>query len=137
MYQMQKGARVDGGVSTINLLPEGQKRMDANAAAYEQWPGNYGVSSRQDFLNNPVAQERAMAGFIQAADRQLRYYGAYRQLGNEIKDDDQPVTITSGGLLAAAHRQGAKRVAEYLDFLAASGWRPDYSGLDSKRNERV
>ena len=67
----------------------------------------YGVTSFEEFLNDPVAQEKAMEGFL------AKYQGYLKNsevVGEDIEIDQGgktfTLTITEDGLLAAAHHAG-------------------------------
>ncbi len=112
-YQMQVGALKDAGM------------IDAKG----KWTGKYGAFSKADFLKNPVAQEKALADFMTAAERQLRSKGATKFVGQGIKGKVAPFNVTESGLLAAAHKEGAGRVNQYLQHLRNNGWVSDEKGF--------
>ena len=79
----------------------------------------YGVTSFEEFLNDPVAQEKAMEGFL------AKYQGYLKNsevVGEDIEIDQGgktfTLTITEDGLLAAGSPRGAN-------------WRPEFrAGFD-------
>ena len=91
------------------------------------WTGRLGIHSKQDFLNNPSAQERVIAEHLANLDRQLRIKGATTHIGQQIDGIQAKITITMPGLVAAAHRRGAEAVTQYLQHLQKHGWRSDPS----------
>lgn len=82
-----------------------------------QWTGKHGVHSDADFLNNPRAQELAAADYHEANIRYLKVNGAWGMKGQTFKGIKAPITITETGLVAAAHRQGAGAVHDYLNHV--------------------
>ncbi len=105
-YQLTEEALEDAGM------------MDAN----KNWTGRYGVHSREDFLNNPEAQEKAIEAYLERTEKSLRDNGATRHVGQTFQGIKGTITVTEDGLLAAAHRAGATRVKRYLEHKAAHGW---------------
>ena len=108
-YQMRKDALRDAG------LIDKQGR----------WTGKHGVRSAGDFLNNPEAQERAFAQFMRRNEKTLQRNGAARLEGTAVQGIKGRFQVTRSGLLAAAHREGAGRVREYLDHQERHGWKSD------------
>ena len=90
----------------------------------DHWIGKYGVHSKNDFLNNPEAQRAALDDFALAAERELRNYGVmhYADQATTIHGVKADITVTTSGLVAAAHRIGAKTVKAYFDWLGQNGW---------------
>ena len=82
----------------------------------------YGVKSRAEFRANPLAQEKALEDLLPIYAKNLRWEQAKVPEGGEIQVYTNgrlvPVEVTNDGLVAAAHREGAHRVAQYLDFIA-------------------
>uniref|UniRef100_UPI00190F2E4C hypothetical protein n=1 Tax=Roseomonas sp. 18066 TaxID=2681412 RepID=UPI00190F2E4C len=107
-----------GALGRYQLLPvaltdigwkDGAGRWTDRAAAA-------GVQSEADFLARPAAQEAAMAAYLQRTNQQLKANGALAQAGRNLTGiDGRPITLTEGGLVAAAHRQGAGAVARWLE----------------------
>ena len=104
-YQMTEGALQDLGL------------MDAG----NNWlrSAKYGIGSRKEFLNNPLIQERVMEDFLEIKENRLRNNGSLAHSGQQIEGKKATFTITEGALLAAAHRQGASGVRQYLDWMRA------------------
>ncbi len=102
----------------------------------------YGARTEQEFLNNPAAQERALAAYLSDNERQLQQRGAYSFIGREfIGMSGERITITEAGLAAAAHRAGAPRVIGYLRDLQSrnsesNAWRAYREGLTPAQIER-
>ncbi|MCH7936033.1 MAG: hypothetical protein IH994_02945 [Proteobacteria bacterium] len=116
-YQLRQGALQDAG------LIDGQGR----------WTGKYGIRSIGDLRKNPEAQKRALVGALQAKHKQLRTNRSFDAVGHTFTGVlGQPITITEPGLLAAAHRQGAKGVRKYLGHMRKHNWRSNFSGIDPK-----
>lgn len=87
------------------------------------WTGKFGVFSEQQFLNNPVAQEKALEAFMQDAQRQFTVFGIWQKAGLSIQTTQGPVTVTENGLLAAAHKEGPPRVRDYVRHVEGNGGR--------------
>ena len=64
----------------------------------------------QDFLNNPIAQEKAQIIFKKKQWGYLKSVGSDKYIGKTING----YKITPSGLLAAAHLKGAGSVIKYL-----------------------
>lgn len=79
---------------------------DANG----KWTGKDGVSSKEDWKNNPDAQEAAMSKLTSRNRRHLTTNDAFKQVGKTL----QGVVITKQGLLAASHLVGAQGVVDML-----------------------
>jgi hypothetical protein len=110
-FQMTKPALQDAGL------------IDKNG----DWTGKYGVNNREDFLNNPEAQKAALRDHTESVQDQLRKNGAERHINQKIDGVKGEITATDGGLQAAAHRQGATTVRDYLKHQEAHGWKSDAS----------
>ncbi len=82
----------------------------------------YGISSMQDFLNNPKAQEVAFQIYMAENWRQLTVAKAMDRIGQTVQSKDGLFKITLAGLMAAAHREGPDAVRKYLAFLAGKNW---------------
>ncbi|MBW6396470.1 hypothetical protein KPL78_01365 [Roseomonas sp. HJA6] len=105
-------------------------------------PGFLSVTGDAAFLANPAAQEAALNRYMNDNERQLERAGVWaRGERREIIQgfDGQPVPLTPAGLAAAAHREGAPRVIQYLEVRAANGAlpasRPGQRGYRSSYNE--
>lgn len=102
----------------------------------------YGARTEQEFLDDPFAQERAVADYLRDNERQLQQRDAYSFIGREfIGMSGERITITEAGLAAAAHRAGAPRVMEYLRDLhsrnsGSNAWRTYREGLTPAQIER-
>ncbi|MCH8197041.1 MAG: hypothetical protein IH904_03060 [Proteobacteria bacterium] len=86
--------------------------------------GKYGVNTKKEFLNDPVAQEKAFADVMKRNEEQLRVKknNAVQYLGQQIDGVKAKFKISSSGLLAAAYREGARAVRQYLDHQKANKW---------------
>jgi hypothetical protein len=87
----------------------------------------YGIKSMEDFLNNPAAQEEAMADYMKDNHKQLKSKGATKYIGQTIDGIKAKITITESGLLAAGHRAGAQGTLDYLNHLKKHDWKSDRS----------
>ena len=86
--------------------------------------GKYGIHSKQEFLTNPKAQEAARADFTSKLEDYLEnnehLFDDYK--GQVITGLMGYIPITWPGLIAAAHRQGAKAGSVYLDAIESNSW---------------
>lgn len=65
----------------------------------------HGVRSEADFLANPAAQEAAMSQFLRRVELQLERNGVMTRQGAALQGlNGQEISLTEGGLVAAAHR---------------------------------
>lgn len=87
------------------------------------WTG--GVKDGQDFLNKPKIQEQAFANLMKANERFLKNNGSTKFLNQQVDGIKAQFKISLSGLLAAAHREGAKQVRRYLEHQKAHGWKSD------------
>jgi hypothetical protein len=76
----------------------------------------YGARGEEEFLANPGAQEHAFEDYTLANDRQLGANGAYTFVGQAVAGKEGNFTVTRCGLAAAAHREGARAVRDYLRY---------------------
>jgi hypothetical protein len=75
----------------------------------------HGVQSEVDFLTNPAAQEAAMSHFLRRVEVQLERNGVMTRQGMAVRGlNGEEITLTEGGLVAAAHRRGSGMLARYL-----------------------
>ena len=102
-YQMGEMALVDAG---YYRKPNGKYNNDWSGI----FTGKDGVSSIQDFLKNPAAQENAQKLFKKKQWGYLKALGADKYSGKIING----YKITPSGLLAGAHLKGAGSVIKYL-----------------------
>jgi hypothetical protein len=85
-----------------------------------------GVSSDKEFLASPEAQEEALTDLLQSYTKELKTNGAYAKVGSTIQDSaGKPLIVTESGLIAAAHKEGPKSVAIYLDPRRRATLNPD------------
>ncbi len=107
-YQLTPTARRDIGL----------ERLDGSLT------GKYGVNTKKEFLNDPVAQEKAFADVMKRNEQQLRAKNnnAVQHLGRQIDGIKAKFKISMSGLLAAAHRRGAGAVRQHLDHQKANKW---------------
>lgn len=74
-----------------------------------EWTGKDGVHSKQDFLNTPRAQERAIRFMARRNWAYIRHYGGLQSyVGQYIKG----IRITESGMLGAAHLKSIGSSAE-------------------------
>ncbi len=75
----------------------------------------HGVRSEADFLANPAAQEAAMSHFLRRVEVQLERNGVMTRQGSAVRGlNGEEITLTEGGMVAAAHRRGSGMLARYL-----------------------
>ena len=96
-----------------------------------------GIKGEKEFLNNTLAQERAIQVYLERTQRTLRIKGATVNIGRTFKGIKAKVTITSSGLLAAAHRRGAGNLALYLDHLKRHNWISNRSTFREGELEKI
>ena len=110
-YQMTEGALIDAGI---------YDRIT------KRWTGflarQLGITSEQDFLKGPLAQEKAFEVYLEKTEGYLRDKGATAYAGQIIEGIEGRITLTKGTLLGAAHREGAGNVVKYLDHLKRHNW---------------
>ncbi|RUM61236.1 MAG: hypothetical protein DSY66_02670 [Persephonella sp.] len=75
-----------------------------------EWTGKDGVWSKEDFLNNPRAQENAIREFHRKSWKYIRLLGLDKYVGKRIGG----ILITESGLLGGAHLLGAGNVKKFL-----------------------
>lgn len=74
-----------------------------------------GVRSDADFLANPSAQEAAFSAYLRRTETLIDRNGALARQGDTIRGmNGQEITLTEGGMVAAAHRRGAGTLARYV-----------------------
>lgn len=122
-YQLAPDSLVQ--IGWLKKTPQGEYYWTDKAKAQE-------VTSRDNFLRNPAAQEAAMTEYLRENERQLRLNGSKSFLGTTIVGLEGTFKISEAGLAAAAHRQGAKGVLTYLRTQAGRNFRSprDMSEVD-------
>tara|TARA_Y100000034_G_scaffold123003_1_gene169198 strand:- start:2466 stop:6098 length:3633 start_codon:yes stop_codon:yes gene_type:complete len=86
------------------LIDTGYKDSDGN------WTGKDGVTSKEQWLANHDAQEKAMDELMRRNTRALSHFGLDEFIGKTING----TKITMNGALASAHLLGAKGTVEML-----------------------
>lgn len=102
-YQMGEAALIDSGYY--------KKKSPYNNDWSGTWSGKNGVSSKDDFLKSPKAQEEAQMDFKKAQWLQIKSLGLDKYVGKMING----VEITPSGILGAAHLKGPGGVKKYLE----------------------
>ncbi|KAG4067553.1 hypothetical protein HA402_005325 [Bradysia odoriphaga] len=74
------------------------------------WTGRDGIMSREDFLNNPDIQTRAIRAYHSIVWNQYLPEYVRSSVGRVING----VTLTISGLIAGAHLVGHERLARYV-----------------------
>jgi len=110
-YQMTEKALIDA-----RFLDPGTKQWTGPLARQMR------LTSEQDFLKNPLAQEKAFQVYLLETEKYLRNTGARAYVGQTIDGIEGEITLTEGSLLAAAHREGAGNVTRYLNHLERHNW---------------
>jgi hypothetical protein len=105
-YQMTPEARRAAGM------------IDANG----NWTGKYGIHSRIQFLADHAVQEQALTDYLRDTERQLRANGSFEFIGRDVDGLRSRFTITRAGLVAAAHREGARETRNYLERIRDNGF---------------
>ncbi len=104
LYQMGEAALIDAG-----FIKRDNNVNDRNYKSYE-WTDSSGVSSYQEFLKSPQAQQKAATSYHKELWRRLENRGVTDKVG-EYQDG---ILITKSGLLAASHLVGDNAVAKWL-----------------------
>ena len=91
-----------------------------------------GFPTAEDFLDDPAAQDAALARLLAAHDQQIRDKGLRQYLGQEIDGIVARFPVTEAGMQAAVHRWGSGSLSLYLQHQAEHDWVSDFSGLDQK-----
>jgi hypothetical protein len=106
LFQMGEAALVDAGY----YRADGTGANDWRGT----WTGLGGVTSLQDFKNDPAAQAAAVAAYHQRVWGYVRSQGLDTYIGSTVGG----VPVTQSGLIAAAHLVGTGNLAR---FLASNG----------------
>lgn len=108
---------VSGALGRYQFLPMALRDigwMDG-AGGWTDAAARHGVRDEAAFLASPAAQEAAMSAFLARQEAILDRSGAMAAAGTTITGmDGQPIALTEGALVAAAHRRGAGTLARYL-----------------------
>ncbi len=95
-----------------SLLDLGWRNAQAGWTPLAQ---RHGVRSEADFLASPAAQEAAMSHFLRRVEVQLERNGVMTRQGAAVRGlNGEEITLTEGGMVAAAHRRGSGMLARYL-----------------------
>lgn len=82
-----------------------------------KWTGKDGIYSVDDFRYNLQVQEKAVRILTDKNYHYMHNYKVLHFLGQNIKGRVADFPITISGMLAASHKEGAKKVAQYLNSL--------------------
>ena len=69
-----------------------------------------------------MAQEKALADLMRSNEAQVRGRGLLRHIGKSINGVKATITVTEGGLMGATHRMGARKVADYFNWVQTQSW---------------
>ena len=88
----------------LALIDSGYKNSEG------EWTGKDGVESKEDWLNNPEAQEGAMDTLLKRNKKSLKDRGLDKYVGTVVNG----TLVTEEGALMSAHLIGAKGTIEML-----------------------
>lgn len=110
-YQMTQAALIDVGIIS---KPDPNSKPHKGAGEWDNvvWNEDWGVSSREEFLNNPAAQEKAFEAYSRQNWQSLEAMGTTDYIGAVYHGH----IIDEAGLLAAAHFLGPKGLDDYLRY---------------------
>ncbi len=141
-YEIHKRESRNGNYQTVNgtalgryQLTKGEREQLHMVDENGNFTGKYGVHSKEEFLNDPLAQERAFADATLDNVRQLRKKGAMNHIGQKIDGIKAEFTVTESGPVAAAHRWGAGGTNQYLRHQQAHGWKSDSSNFPKDKRD--
>lgn len=116
------------------MTPPGLKdagMIDANG----RWTGKYGIHSKKQFLNDPVAQEKTLVDLMKRNEGYISAFKMNRQFGSTITIPGGTVTVTRNGMLAAMHRHGNRKVQDYFGDIVRNGSNTTARTMDPKFRE--
>lgn len=91
----------------------------------------------EEFLNNPSAQEQAMCNYLDRIDRYNQNWNNYKYLGKNVQIGNLNVPITKDMMLAGTHREGARKLNEWLNDIKIQNQQlvrdPIYDRQDEKK----
>jgi len=102
-YQMGEMALIEAGYYKGDNTPRKNDWIG-------EWTGKDGVWSKEDFLNNPQAQENAIREFHRKTWKYIKLLGLDKYVGKRIGG----ILITESGLLGGAHLLGVGNVKKFL-----------------------
>jgi len=103
-YQMGEAALKDAGYYKGDRTPRVNDWIG-------EWTGKDGVWSKEDFLNNPTAQENAIKEYHKKVWKYIVALGLDKYIGKKIGG----VLITESGLLGGAHLVGVMNLKRFLN----------------------
>jgi hypothetical protein len=103
-YQMGEMALKDAGYYKGDSTPRKNDWIG-------EWTGKDGVWSKEDFLNNPQAQENAIREYHRKVWKYIKALGLDKYVGRVIGG----VLITESGLLGGAHLVGVMNLKRFLN----------------------
>ena len=102
-YQMGELALQDAGYYKGDSTPNKNDWIG-------EWTGKDGVWSKEDFLNNPQAQENAIREYHRKLWKYIKALDLDKYVGKTVGG----VYITESGLLGGAHLVGVRNLAKFL-----------------------
>ena len=102
-YQMGEMALQDAGYYKGDSTPRKNDWIG-------EWTGKDGVWSKEDFLNNPQAQENAIREYHRKVWKYIKALDLDEYVGKTVSG----VYITESGLLGGAHLVGVRSLAKFL-----------------------
>ena len=98
MYQIRRDGLIDTGYLTKD----------------NKWTGKNGINSLEDFLKNPMVQERILNEYMEVQYRYLSHFGETKYVGETYQGIKSKFKITNTGLLAAIHRTGINYMNKFF-----------------------
>ena len=92
-----------------------------------------GIRNEGDFRKNRAVQDMLFRKFLTKNHERLTNNGSRKHVGRTFQGIRRPITITEGGLAAAAHRKGPTGVELYLKHLQSQGWISNASKFPPKQ----
>lgn len=118
-YQFGEDALIDLGYykpdGTDNRTATGKFKYDWAG----EWTGKNGIKSKEDFLHNLEAQDRAAREWVRLLCSRMKRYKLQLHIGKTIKG----IEITESGIIAAAHLKGfgSAKHPGVIQFLKTDG----------------
>lgn len=121
-WQLTQDALIDAGYIKTDVDPGPEHHGEADWDNVEWQDNSYGVSSKEEFMNNEAAQRDAFEKYSAGNWAALEHNGATEFIGAVY--DGKP--LSEAQLLAGAHFMGAQGLHDYLEH--------GYINMDTLRN---